>query len=248
MTKSEIFNTNQWVHDPNRKPGATRLNLEFLRELIDLGDKFGKQAMMLYFLNVELGIHYVWRIQKSVVDQRGYIMVLIENLKKYQVEKCHEKAFRRDIGKLKARLVQVNRIVREDVHLTEFEPFFDHVSWESLNIDELPTTEDMKLLKEQGITNERTNPYEQLMAQAFEWNEQNKDKVEEHMRKVAPEIERHTKYKQRVKEQLKAEKAAIKAARKAEDAEIKEMKKNAQAHRSRYKKLERSFERYYKRG
>lgn len=248
MTKSEIFNTKQWTYDPNRKPGATRLNLEFLRELIDLCDEFGKQAMMLYFLNVELGIHYVWRMQKSVVDQRGYIMALIENLKKYQVEKCHEKAFRRDIGKLKARLVQVNRIVREDVHLTEFEPFFDHVSWESLNIDELPTTEDMKLLKEQGITNERTNPYEQLMAQAVEWNEQNKDKVEEHMRKVAPEIERHTKYKQRVKEQLKAEKAAIKAARKAEDAEIKEMKKNAQAHRSRYKKLERSFERYYKRG
>lgn len=244
----EIVVTNQWLNDEKRKPGATRLNLEFIREFNDLCVEYGKQAMMLYFLNVELGIHYVWRMQKSVVDQRGFIMALIENLKEYQVEKCHEKAFRKDIAKMKARLVQVNRIIREDVHLTEYEPFFDHVSWENLNIDALPTAEEMKRKIESGETTERTSPYEQLKAQAFEWNEKNRDKVEEHMRKVAPEIERHTKHRQKIAEQAKAEKAAIKAAKKAEDAEVKEMKKNAQKHRSEYKKLERSFERYYKGG
>lgn len=245
MNKKEIHTTNQWLNDEKKKPGATRLNLEFLRELNDLCTEFGKQAMMLYFLNVELKIRYVWRMQKSIVEQRGFIMALIENMKEWQVEKCHEKVFRTDIAKMKARLVQVNRIIREDVHLTEYEPFFDHVSWESLNIDELPTPEEMKRKEETGEKSARTNPYEQLKKQAFEWNEKNKDIVEEHMRKVAPEIERHTKHRQKVAEQLKAEKAAIKAAKKAEDAEVKEIKKNAQKHRSEYKKLERSFERYY---
>ena len=233
MNKSDICSTNQWTRMPDRKEGATRTNLNYLRKFREASSELAKYGIMLHFLVTELNVTYARRMMISVKKQRYFIWVVTKNLEKYRIEKKYEKLFDDDLKSFEKRIEQIKRITKEVVHLTEYEPFFNTVGWDELIIDRSPTWEEIEA-SEASVLHD-------LGVRAKEWNAEHADEVTAHMDAVRPEIERHEKHVRKVIEDAKAEKMAEKMAKKAERDELREIERN----RKEYRRVEKSFERFY---
>lgn len=222
----ECKRVNEWVSRQDLDDGYTIANAKYLREYSYIREELKHYSAILYVLGVELENHYLTKMMYSAKRQAEFCGAVCAELKHKKVDRIHWKLFERDIKSLYRRLETIERITKEDLHLTEYEPFFN-------------TFDDFY-----GFDGE----YKELAKMAKEWNEEHKDEVLRHMEEVRPEIERHNAYIQRNVEARKKERLEMRARRKAENDEVRAIKQNAEKHRREYKKIERSFQRYYNGG
>lgn len=219
----ECKSVNEWLNRQDLDDGYTIANAKYLREYSYISNELKHYSAILYVLGVKLENHYLTKMMHSAKRQSEFCRAVCAELKHKKVERIHWKLFERDIKSLYRRLETIERITKEDLHLTEYEPFFN-------------TFDDFY-----GFDGE----YEELAQMAKKWNEEHKDEVLAHLENVKPEIERHNAYIQRNVEARKKERLEMRAKRKAENDEVKAIKQNAEKDKKRMKKIERSFEKYY---
>ena len=163
-----------------------------------------------------------------------FIVATMENLREKYVPKEYIKVFERDIQNLQRRKDYVLFIVKENVFLTEYYPYFESVGWDVL--DEFQT----------GIDVDDFNAQLDFIINDFEeYKLNNIEEIENHLKQIEQQRKSHEEFVQKNKDDVKREKQIKKEQRKIENAELKEMKKNEEAYRKRKKMIDRSFERYY---
>lgn len=219
-----VASVSEWARRNNLPDGHSIYNTRFKAEYRILRRELKKQASFLYVLNVQAGIHYVGKMMYSAKKQAKFCESILIQLDTKEVLKEHTKAFELDVKMIKGRLETIRRITKEDIHLTEFEPFFNEVGY-GLDYNEID--------------------YHDIPQMAADWNEKHRGEVEEHMKRIQPELDRYEAFKKRKVEQYKAEKEAEKKAKKEQREYENEIIRNRKKNRAEYKKLERSFERYY---
>ena len=238
MKKEDIKRVNDWINWNQRKPGATKLNVKYLREYNDITSEFARARIKLYFLLCDLGIKYVQTMFISTRKQLDFIYAVRGSLREYQLTPYFEPLFEKDVKSLRRRIEHINRIVDEDIHLTEYEPFFNEVGIDVTWMDKIPNRVEVKARGKENLLSE-------IGQAARKWNEEHPDIVKAHMEKVKPEIEQYEEYKQRTKAAEDAKKKKQREERKALTAEVKEIKRYAKAYKNRQRMIDRSFEVYY---
>lgn len=227
MENKEIKTVNGWLYRQDLEKGFTFANAKFKHDYSMLRRELRKQAALLYFLNVGCGIRYVSKMMYSAKNQAHFCGSVVLALNEKKVQKEHIKVFQKNVKSIKRRLETISRITREDIHLTEYEPFFEAEIYDK-DIDELV--------------------FEDIPEMAKKWNAEHKDIVEAHLKAIQPEVERHEKFVEQKKAKIKAEKEAEKKAKKEQREYEDEIIKNRKKNRAEYNKLERSFQRYYEGG
>ena len=212
----------------------TKRNVEYLRIMKGLCGQYARLNTILYFLIVKLNMVELNSLFSSVKKQKMFIVATMENLREKYVPKEYIKVFERDIQNLQRRKDYVLFIVKENVFLTEYYPYFESVGWDVL--DEFQT----------GIDYDDFNAQLDFIINDFEeYKLNNIEEIENHLKQIEPQRKSHEEFVQKNKDDVKREKQIKKEQRKIENAELKEMKKNEEAYRKRKKMIDRSFERYY---
>ena len=225
--KKKARTVNEWL-DMEKVDGYTIANAKFLREYNYLYRQLRKQALILYCIGVEMQNYYLSKLMYSAKNQARFCSAVCVQMKTKKVESEYATMFEKNVSSTKRRLETIERITKEDIHLTEYEPFFEAVIYDC---------DDPKDID-----------YREIAEMAKKWNEEHADLVRQHLDAIQPEVERHNSHIQRIKEERKKEKEQKKQAKKAEDEYVKEIKRNAQKDKTRQRRIERSFEKYYKGG
>ena len=238
MKKEDIKRVNDWLNWNQKETGATQLNVIYLREYNDIRSDFARAKIKLYFLICDLRITYVLTMFVSTRRQMDFIYAVRAALREYKLTPYFEPIFKKDVESLRRRIEHINRIVEEDIHLTEYEPFFNEVGMDITWVDKIPTRAEIAAKNGESQLSE-------VAKAARKWNEEHPDIVKAHMEKIRPEIEQYEAYKKRINDAREAEKAKKRAEKKALTAEVNEIKKNAKARRAYQKKVNQSFEAYF---
>lgn len=224
MSNLYCKSVNEWARRQDIEEGYTIANAKYLRDYSYLAAELKHYSMMLYILGVELGNHYMTKMMYSAKRQGAFCGAVCAELKHKKVQKEHYKLFDRDIKSLYRRLDTIERITKENIHLTEYEP------WYKSNMEDLDSFD---------------GDYFEIVEMAKAWNEEHKEEVARHMEEIQPEVDRHNAFIQKKAEERKRERLSMSEKRKAENEYVKEIKENERRHKAEYKKLERSFQRYY---
>lgn len=224
IEKKDVKTINQWMECVERENGYTIANAKFKHDYSLLYRRLRKQALILYLMVVDLGITYVSKMMYSAKNQAHYCGAVIKNLEEKKVDKEFIKMFQKNVDQINMRLETINRITKEDIHLTEYEPFFE--------------SEEFNKIKDEVDFSEIGN-------MAREWNKAHKEIVEAHLQAIQPELDRHNKFLEERKAKIKAEKEAEKQAKKEQRDYENEIINNRKKNRQEYERLERSFQRYY---
>jgi len=215
---------NEWASRQDLEEGYTIANAKYIRDYAYFRQELKHYSAILYVLGVELKNHYLTKMMYSAKKQSAYCGAVCAALKRNKVCKEHYAIFERDVKMLYRRLDTIERITKEDLHLTEFEPFFNNVI---------------------GDLDAFDGEYDELAQMAREWNAEHQEEIAKHMEEIKPELERHNAFIEKNAEARKRERLERRAERKAENEYVKEIKENEKRHKAEYKKLERSFQRYY---
>ena len=224
ILKKDIKTTNQWMDCAEIENGFTIVNAKFKHDYSLLYRGLRKQARILYFMVTDLKIKYVAKMMYSAKNQAHYCGAVIKNLEEKKVDKEFIKMFQKNVDQINRRLETISRITKEDIHLTEYEPFFE--------------SEEFNKVKDDVDFGEIGN-------MAREWNKAHEDIVQEHLKKIQPELDRHNKFLEEKRAKIKAEKEAEKQAEKEQRDYENEIINNRKKNRKEYERVERSFERYY---
>ena len=223
--KREIKTVNQWMDADEIPGGYTLANAMLRREFNRLAAALRMQNGFLYFLGVEMEIRYVTKMMWSAKRQARFCETVSARLNQKRVEQEHIPIFRDCIKSIEKRLKTIERITKEDIHLTKYEPFFEAEMY----------GKDIKEID-----------FESIKAMADAWNEEHKDEVEKHMAEIQPELDRYEAFKDRKHKAIKAEKEGRKAKKKAENAYVRELRENEKKHKREQERIDKSFDYYYK--
>ena len=220
-----IKTVNEWLNRDDLPEGYTLANAIFRREFNRLRKALAQQTKFLYILGVDMEARYVAKMMWSAKRQAQFCKAVAAELNKKRVEQEHIAIFQKTVNRIERRLETIERITREDIHLTKYEPFFMAEIY----------GKDMKEID-----------FEDLKEMTDAWNEAHKDVVQKHMDDIQPELERYEAFKARKRNSIKAEKDAKQQKKKDETAYIKELRENAKKHKAEQRRLDKSFEVYYK--
>jgi hypothetical protein len=224
ILKKDVKTTNQWMDCPEIEKGFTIANAKFKYEYSFFYRELRKLALMLYFMLTDLDIQYVRQMMMSAKKQAHYCGAIVIALDQKKLDNEFIKMFQKNADAIHRRLDTINRITKEDIHLTEYEPFFESEEFAQIN-DEVD--------------------FREVGNMAREWNKTHREIVEAHIQAIKPELDRHNKFLEEKKAKIKAEKEARKQAKKEQAEYEKEIIRNREKNRKEYKRLEREFERYY---
>ena len=221
-----------WFNDKKVPKGKmSKYNLIYLREYKDILAEYKKYSAMLFFILVVMKIDMVRQMFNSCNNTKKYIYKVICELKEKMVTNDYVPHFNVNIERLRKRLETMDRIIKEDLYLTEWYPYFMEKGFDVLSDFE-----------NNGNTVEQLQP---ILDDFEQWKIDNKDKLDAHIVEMQKKKDIYLAHKEKVKKQEKAEKEARKLAKKAANDEVKEIRKNNEKYRKEYMRLERSFNRYY---
>lgn len=203
--------------------------------IIDKIDKKNKKVIaILYFFKVILGITSMETMFVSAQKMKRMFYALKCALKHKTVTDEWDGLFSKFVTDSNKRLDYVLKIIRENLFLTEYYPFFREIGLDSVFSYEL--TSDFE-------ANDRY--FYGIRDQFEEWKSAHKEEIEAHMAKAQPMIDALAEQARRVKEKEEAEKKARAEYRKSITAEIRQRKKYDAEREKAGRKLQREFERYY---
>ena len=240
----KITTVNEWMTYNQKLEGVRKANVDLLREYKDIDAGLKRYAVILAFLVIKLKVEYCSTMWRSATKQRGYVWSVIRDLKKYQVEPKYERMFEQDAKLLRGRLEHIDRIIKEDLRLTDYGAFFaEAFDWSILDDMKIPETwEEVNEQKDKGMT----TVIDELADIADEWNAHHTDEVARHSESIRAELEALEAHKAKLKAQREAEKLATKAKKRAEKADADEILRNRKRYRARQRRIDKSFERYYR--
>lgn len=221
-----------WFNDKKVPKGKmSKYNLIYLREYKDILAEYKKYSAMLFFILVVMKVDMVRQMFNSCNNIKKYIYKVICELKEKMVTNDYVPHFNVNIERLRKRLETMDKIIKEDLYLTEWYPYFMENGFDVLSDFE-----------NNGNTVEQLQP---ILDDFEQWKIDNKDKLDAHIVEMQKKKDIYLAHKEKVKKQEKAEKEARKLAQKAANDEVKEIKRNNEKYRKEYMRLERSFNRYY---
>lgn len=214
--------------------GRTEYNGKYQGILDMLAAKCKRNTCTLYFLHKCLNIPNALTMMKSNVKVKNLIQALWVALKDRQLTEEWLKTFNMTIKSINKRQDFIWRIIKENLYLTEYYPYFEETGYDQLR--EFEMTHDGDVYGQLAVVGENFK----------KWAEANPEKIEAHMKEVKPLKDALEAEKIRNEEKDKAEKEARKAERKAETEERKEIRHWKQVGERAERKIEREFRRYYK--
>ena len=124
-----------WLNDKQREKQPNRNCLNLIREFNDLKHLIGLNSKMLYFLTKYLpsedGGNF-WTMFNSCIKQRNFIRRVQVDLKKFSVNDDYLPVFNGELKKIRNRCDYVKLIVKENLKLTEYWPYFNAMGFEKL--------------------------------------------------------------------------------------------------------------------
>lgn len=221
----------QWLDDNRRIKGCTKRNVHWLREYNELGKDFAQTNAMLFFMVNNMGLKQLHSMLISAGKQRRFINAVRLELKEYKVTQEHDACFQNTLKSMRRRLQTIDLLIKENLYLTEWFPYFEEYGWENL--------------KDFENNGEHCEQLEYLLSDFDRWKKENSEKLQEHIEKMCKRKLVHEQHLQNIKDIKKQESKERREAKKIEDAEVKEIQKNNRKHIVRDKKMRRSFEKYY---
>lgn len=208
---------NDWLHDKKRVPlnGISVKNAMYAADLIKASKELGRTAVVSYFLAARVFEDHGYianncrSMMYSAVRQRALCYLAQRELEKYTVDPKYDKAFERDIKSIFRRSDHIYLIIRENLRLTRYWPYFEPVGFERL------------LDFEQKYVDGPESVLDGILPDMERWMNEHEAEIDAYMVKIQPEIERKQAFLANKKAAAKAEKEATKAAKKAERDEIK---------------------------
>lgn len=234
MDKKEIHRVNDWLDDKTKKEGCTKKQVELLREYKQLFAEFGRIGVLAYFLTVRLGVTDCQKMMMSVSDQRDYIYSVMCDLKKYSLDNDLVPMFRKNIKSLRHRVDHVFRIcTEENLRLTKYYPYFKETGFDQLI--------DFNLKYSDGPD----SVLDVLIPKIEAWNAEHQDDIDKHMESVQHEIEVRDAHRQKIRDEIKAEKAKAAEERRKAREDLKDIKKFHKKEAVNDHAMERSYRHLY---
>ena len=176
----------------------------------------------------------------SVNKHKRFIGACIIELKKYQIENEYVPSIEKELKKWRERIAHINRIIKEDIRLTEYGAWFEECfDWGVFDDYQIVTSfEEVQERLDKGLYTDLDYLDDEIKA----WNIRNPEKVAKHMESIREELEIKARHKEIIKAKQEHEKAVAKAAKKAETAEIKEMRYNHKNYIRRSNKIMKELE------
>lgn len=226
---------NDWMNKKDLPKGTSSANRKAREAFDKLGYLFGRKSAVLFFMLVELDMKNVRQMFNSCCNQKKFCIAVSCMLKDKLITKEWVEAFNSDYKMCVNRLKHINTIIKENLWLTEYYPFFEEYGFntftESENYtDEIPFAEQLSEIKTKWES----------------WKSVNADKIEAHLEKAKPDIERHNAAIERRVKARKEEKEQAKLEKQIERQEQREIKKDIKKREAEDRRLEREFARYYK--
>lgn len=219
-----------WMDDPKKVKGTTMLNVEYMRQLKPLRDRFAQLAVLCYFIGKRLGITSAFVMMKSAAKQKVFLDHTIYDLKTWAVTNRHAKCFDNSIEKSNRRTETIFRICKENIRLTGHHLYFEAMGYDKLL--DVDTT----------YTDSGETSLDPLIADMDAWEAKHIDEIEAYMETIKPELERRAKFIEKNVASVKAEKAAERAKKKAEREEIKMLKEQKKKYEKERKALDRDLD------
>lgn len=220
-----IKSVNEWLDREDLPSGYTMANAKFRHDFNRLAHKLKVQNAYLYFIGVVMEVRYVTKMMWSAKKQSRFCETVAANLKEKRVETEHIKVFDDTVKTIEKRLETIERITREDIHLSKYEPFFKAEIYDK----------DLQDID-----------FEELKPMADKWCEEHQKEVDAHLKAIQPEIDRYEKFKTRKHEAREAEKKEKREKKKAETAYLREIRENRKKNRKAQERMDRSFSYLYK--
>ena len=220
-----------WSKDPRLSNSMSKLNVVYLRKLKELYTEFGRNNALLYFCTACLGLKSCNPMFSSGIKQRTFVQALTMELKRRTVTTYYIELFDWLVDRLNTRLSHVFRIVKENIYLTEYYPFFEEVGWDVLNDFDtnIATTvdcnEQLKFILDDFAKFKETHP----------------ELIKKHMDTVQPIIDTRNNHFRNVKEAEKLEKKLARDLDNKERAMEREIKRNQEAYKKQQKNIDAPY-------
>ena len=229
-----IASLNEWLNDKNRREGYTCLNYRFRRELDNIDHKLAKKAAVAFILLVGLGIENCRGIMRSAAKQRRFVWAVLDDVKRFRIEKGLEKMFSRQIRQINNRANYIDKIITENLRLSKYFPYFRATGFEQL--------QDFPL----SVPEVNSSYFADVMGRIEEYNKTHSEEVAEYVESIRSEIEAKAAYRKRIDEQYKREKERKKAEKREADEEVKLIQANKEMHKKREACIDRSMNYLYR--
>jgi len=229
---------NDWLADNTRPTSLTKLNMKYLGEMKECSAKLGRISCIAYLLTYmarsDVISDNLGTMLHSSMRQRNLCKAVCIDLKKYGVRPEDAQLFERTINAIDTRCNHVFRIIKENVRLTEYHPYFEAVGY-----DRLMDYAMSRIIDDGEMASA-------LQLEMASWNSRHKEEIERYKASIADEVAKYEQQKQARAAAVKEEKRIRREAKRAEDAEVREIRENEKKYRERQRKIEKSFDRYYK--
>ena len=226
----QFITTNDVPFEPNERS-------LYYRNAIDKINKHNRQLIcVLYFMKTALGIDSVTTMFLSTQKTRDLMKCLRFSLLIKAVTKEWEQLFDNFINDSINRINHVQKIMKEDLYLTEWYPYFQDKGFDKLF--------DIKTEAPGGKENNEL--FEKMKLDFEEYKKEHPDKIADHMAKAYPLINALETQRLREREKERLERQRLSEARREEKEEIRQSKILNSEIDKRERKINREFERYWK--
>lgn len=222
-----------WTSDKKLTGKMTRYNVEYLRVYKDLRSQMGRNISIMFFCITKLGLNNMRSMFKSGIKQKDHFTFMIFELKRRELPQYYVELFDFVTNKYQERINRMWLILKENIYLTEYYPFFEKCGYEVLG--------DFELDYETVANGGAVEKLKHIIDEFNKFKEENPSIIEEHLKTVAPVIEKYEKRKKDIAESEKQEKRLARELEKKERAFEKECESNHARYRKRMKQIDSTY-------
>lgn len=224
----------QWFADKSRRKGCDETSINYILKFREILDGLGKNASICYFLVTKLNIDRLRQMMHSLAKQRKLYKLACIELREYRIDPKWIKTFDNAVRRGNTRIEYTSLIIKENIRLTEYFPFFNSGGFDRLTDFNLTYSDDF------------STPLDKLMPEIEAYNEEHAAEITDYMLSIKDELETREKYHNDILMAEKEAKAKAREDKKAQRDFDKETAKMVHEAEVRDRAIERSFEHHYK--
>lgn len=222
-----------WLNDKRRVKGCSALNKPYLQAYNQCKQEMGRCAILTYLLVAKLGVKDCRQMLMSAKRQNGLIGAIRHDLKIYYLDEEWARVLKNNANAIHRRAQYVFEICKDNLRLTEYYPYFEHVGFDKLS--------DFTFAYRTLNDEEQQEMTKTLLTEIDEYNTLHAGEITAYMEAVQPEIESRDAHRAKIRAKDKAEKDAIKAEEKRQKEEKKEIAKQQKQDEVRKKKINKEL-------
>ena len=222
-----------WLNDKKRVKGCSVLNKPYLQAYNQCKQEMGRCAILTYLLTARLGVKDCRQMLMSAKRQNRLIGAIRHDLKIYYLDEEWARVLKNDANAIHRRAQYVFEICKDNLRLTEYYPYFEHVGFDKLS--------DFTFAYRTLSDDEQEEMAKTLLAEIDEYKSTHANEIITHIEAVQSEIDARDAHREKIRAKDKAEKDAIKAERKRQKAEEKEIAERQRQDEIRKKKINKEL-------